>query len=116
VFTVKDLKILATIVNDFLCDKSGSYTTLMDNVLKDVDYNTRDALLEFFSYILLSPSNTIEEIINLFFNISLKEMPLYVIPKMHKDLKPSESLCPPLEEGPYPWQSILSRWRLNIQK
>lgn len=114
-FTVDELKLLAVIVNDFLCDKSGSYIRLMDDILNET-LDPQETLIEFFSYILLIPSHNIQETMDLFFRIPFSRMPLYVIPKINKDLKVSSNPCPSLKEGPYPWQSILARWRLKIQK
>jgi hypothetical protein len=114
-FNLDEIKILASIVDRYFCDRTDSYKSLMEDlVLEYVD--PLESLIEFFGYIITSPREQIEESLEQFFQIPLEQIPLYVFPKPYSQRKESSTLCPSLEEGPYPWQAILAQWRIKIQR
>ncbi len=112
--TMDELKQLAMVASDYLCD-GGSYIELMDGITSEFT-DPEEALVEFFSYFIPAPQDEIEQAIKLFLEIPFEQMPLYVIPKAPELLKKASCLCPPASEGPYPWQVILARWRAKIRK
>lgn len=115
-FDLDEVRMLASVVDDYFCDRYSSYAKLMeDTIIETVD--PKECLIEFFTgYIVMAPVEQIEESIELFFEIPLNQMPLYFFPKPRGKRKPSETPCPSLEEGPYPWQVILAKWRTKLQR
>jgi hypothetical protein len=115
-FELDEIKVLASIVDDFFCDRNSSYANLMEEIILEC-VDPKECLIEFFTgYIVMAPAEQIEESIELFFEIPFEQMPLYFFPKPYSKRKPSKTACPSLEEGPYPWQVILARWRTKLQR
>lgn len=105
---------LPPLVDKFFYSQSEPmFVPLMDEVVAECLCPT-DALIEFFSHIEVAPADMVEEMLDLFFDIPYEQMPLYATPRPMEELTRAKSLCPPLEEGPYPWQTILAQWRLSV--
>ena len=115
-FDIDEIRTLASVVDDYFCDRNSSYMKLLEKIIPDCP-EPLDCLITFFTgYIVMAPVDKIEESIELFFEIPFEQMPLYIFPKPRSKRKPSETACPTLEEGPYPWQVILARWRTKLQR
>jgi len=113
--TIDDLKRLSEIVSDVFRDVEGTYIDLMADTFTDI-VDPERSLLEFFSYLIIAPEEEVEKALTKFFEIPLEEMSSFIRPIPYSQLKQAKSLCPPASEGPYPWQVILARWRVMIQK
>lgn len=111
---IEEVALLAPIVDKYF-KSPGDYEDLMDTVASDCIY-PEDTLYEFFSYIVVTQTQQIEKMIDLFFAIPYEQMVLYTKVRPIETLERAKSLCPPVREGPYPWQTILAQWRLSILK
>ena len=111
--TTDEVRLIAPIVDDYF--QSVGYTKLLEGIFLECP-DPKEALVEFYVYIVMGTSEDIERALDAFFEIPLERMPLYFIPRPLSQLKKATSACPPLSEGPYPWQSFLALWRVKIQK
>lgn len=112
VVNINEVTLLAPIVDKyFRCP--NDYRELMDTVANECIY-PEDTLFEFFSYIVVTQTQQIEKMFDLFFAIPYEQMVLYTKIKPIETLERAKSLCPPVTEGPYPWQTILAQWRLSV--
>ena len=112
--SMDEVTLLAPIVGKFFQD-APHYQNLMDDISREIFY-PEDTLFEFFSFIEIAPLEDIERMFALFFEIPYEQMFRYAIPVPIDTLQRAKSLCPPLNEGPYPWQTILAQWRLTVLK
>jgi len=110
-----EVRLLATITDKFLCDREHSYENCMEELILDYP-DPKEALIEFFSQLLLVPADLFEKSFEIFMDIPIDQMPKYLIAKPLGQLKRATSLCPPPSEGPYLWQLLLAKWRIQIQK
>jgi hypothetical protein len=111
--TIDELLLLADITAESLCNKD--YRDLLDKVLDEYP-DPDEALIDYFSYIITVPKNQIAIALDHFMILPFEDMPEYIIQKPFEYLIKASCFCPPASEGPYPWQSILAKWRIKIQK
>ena len=114
-FELNEIKLLASIVDEYFCDQESSYQNLLEDIILE-HVNPKESLIEFFGYLVSAPADQNEESLELFFEIPFNQMPVYIFPKARSKRKESSTLCPTPEEGPYPWQVILARWRVKLQR
>lgn len=106
-----EVKLLAPIVDRYF--HSDQYVPLMEDVSGDVLY-PEDTLMEFFSYLIIATPLDLQAMIGLFFDIPYEKMTNFSIIRPIETLPRASCLCPPAEAGPYPWQTILAQWRLQV--
>ena len=111
--TADELRLLSIVTAEVLCNKD--YINLLDKIL--IEYvDLDDAFIDYVSYIVTVPQDKLAIALDHFMILPLESMPEYLKHKPFDQLKPASSFCPPASEGPYPWQAILAKWRMNIQK
>lgn len=114
-FELDEIRMLASVVDEYFCDRESSYQNLLEEIILEC-VNPKDSLVEFFGYLVAAPADQNEESMELFFEIPFEQMSLYIFPKPKGKRLESSTPCPSPEEGPYPWQVILARWRLKLQR
>lgn len=89
-----DLRALAHIIDEYLGFKSNE--ELIEKIIYEYT-DSSDALIDLLVYLVLIPHHKLEELVNIFIDKPIEEMPRYT-------------------SGPSAWQVVLARWRLQLQR
>jgi hypothetical protein len=118
--TIEDIIELGVCTDElFQVTEGGTYREYVLSMLINSRNGARpkDLFLEYIGPgLLTSTTEYAEELSEKFFTLPLEDMPLYIMEAKKIDAEKVSGICPPPEEGPLPWQTLLSRWRLRIQK
>lgn len=115
--TVEDIIELGACTDElFRVTEGGTYKEYVLSMLRNAA-RPKDLFLEYIGPGLLTTSTEYaEELAEKFFALSLDDMPLYIMEGKEINSENITEICPPPEQGPLPWQTLLSRWRLRIGK